>query len=86
MIESKFRMWVMLPAGILIILLNTIIFFLTRDYSVLTPNTPFFFKAFFSIFFVYFVLSLFWGELRTKAVKLYIDDKLVVKKDLSGWA
>ena len=84
MIESKFSTWVILPASISIFLLSITFFFLFRNDEVFNPDTPLIFRLIFSAFFIYFSLFIIWGELRTKAIKIYIKDGTITKKGFLG--
>ncbi len=84
MVESKFRLWVMLPSTIVIILLSATIFFATRTYSVLNPDTPAAAIIFFSVLYIYFLTYLLFGELRAKAIKICIADQTITKRGYIG--
>ena len=84
MIKSKFRIWAIMPFILsLIIIISLVILYLHQEF-IFDPNTPIFFASFFSLFFIYFLTMLIFGELRTKSIKVYIDNNSITKRNFIG--
>jgi len=84
MTKSKFREWVILPVALSTIAIATSFILAISDEQMLNSDTPIFFIVFFSAFFIYFMSMLVFGELRTKAVKIYIGNSSIAKKSFLG--
>lgn len=84
MIKSKFKFWVFLP---IILLFLTTILLQQIVYNIFTPTeyeTPIF------IYFLLIILAYVWiwifcGELRTKAVVVEIDEKILYQRNYLGF-
>lgn len=84
MIKSKFKFWVILP--ILLLLLVTVLFFQITYYLFFTSyqfETPIL-LYFIMILLAYVWIWIFYGELRTKAIIVAIDEKILYKRSYLG--
>ena len=84
MIESKFQKQAFLLAFITILFVSTFIWIGYNDVSIFNPNTPIIFIIFFSTIFALVIIKIFWGELRKKAIKVYIEHESISKKGFLG--
>lgn len=69
---------------ILVSLAVLVSFFIIKGSYFFGDNTPLFFKVFFSLFFLYMLLSLIFGELRSKVIVVFIWDTFIEKKGFGG--
>ncbi|HWW40775.1 hypothetical protein [Pedobacter sp.] len=86
MITSRFRLWSLFPILLLCVtILITVFFLLNNDVVELIDNKPMFFVVFFGVFFFYSIFLLFWGELRTKCIKIEVNEASVTKRGFLGF-
>jgi hypothetical protein len=85
MTESKFRLRAFLPPSVLVIFITAFIIIIYFDVPILEPNTPVFFNIIFSTIFIYIILMLLFGELKSKAIKVFIEKGTISKKGFLGY-
>jgi len=84
MISSKFTILASLIAVFCLVTTALNIFFLVNNEVMYSYNTPIIFKVFFSLFFLYFFSFLFFGDLRSKFVKINLNQGTIEKKGFGG--
>ncbi|MBS1511784.1 MAG: hypothetical protein JST86_13135 [Bacteroidetes bacterium] len=83
MLQSKFRLWVLLPLLLSIILLLSITSFVKIFSAKINLHQSV--SALLSlIFFIFLFLWLVWGELRTKVIKVSIQDNNINARNFLG--
>ena len=84
MIESKFQKRALLIPFLTIGFGLIIIIISYNDVSMFKPNTPIIFIILFSTIFTFVFIKLFWGELRKKTIKIFIEHETISKKGFLG--
>lgn len=84
MIESKFQKQALLIPFLTIGFGLIVIIIGYNDVSMFKPNTPIIFIILFSTIFTFLFIKLFWGELRKKTIKIFIEHQSISKKGFLG--
>jgi hypothetical protein len=84
MISSKFTILASLIAVLCLVTTVLNIFLLFNNEVMYSYNTPIIFRVFFSVFFIYIFSFLFFGELRSKVVKINLNQGKIEKNGFGG--
>jgi hypothetical protein len=84
MLRSHFRLLPIMLICTVFISITAVTFFLAKVENISNNIPAILYIIFFVAFFIYFTCLLFFGELRTKAIVVIINDQAIIKKGFIG--